>query len=152
MSSSLSQRFFEDYREGQTGSYGPIIVTEREIIDFALKFDPQPMHSDPSAAEKGIFGGLIARGWHTASLTMRLYADNFLSTSSSLASPGVDELRWIEPVRSHDRLTLKTIVLETRRSRSKPDRGLVRVRAEVLNQNDRTVLSVVLMSMIAARS
>jgi acyl dehydratase len=152
MDPSLNPRFFEDYSVGQVSLFGPIAVSEKEIVEFAQRFDPQPMHTDPVAASEGAFGGLIASGWHTASLMMRLYATDFLSVSSSLASPGVDELRWIEPVRPGDNLTMKATVLETRRSRSKPDRGLLRVQAEVINQHERTVMTVILMSMVATRS
>jgi acyl dehydratase len=122
------------------------------MISFAKEFDPQSFHVDPVAAADGPFGGLIASGWHTASLAMRLVVDHYVSRVASLASPGVDELRWPAPVRPGDSLRLQTTILETRRSRSKPDRGLVRTRAELLNQHDQIVLSLVAMNLIRLRN
>ncbi len=92
-------RYFEDYIPGAIFEYGEIRVDEPDIIDFARRFDPQDMHVDPDAARRGRFGGLIASGWHTGAIMMRLLADNFLPKGASLASPGIDELRWLHPVR-----------------------------------------------------
>lgn len=135
------QRYFEDYPENAVFEFGDIEVTADEIIDFARRFDPQQMHIDPEAAARGEFGGLIASGWHTAGLMMRLFADHYLP-KGGLASPGIDELRWVRPVRPGDRLSLRVTVLEARRSRSKPDRGLVRASVEVLNQNGEPVMTL----------
>ena len=110
---------------GHRVEFGPFEVDEAEVIDFGQRFDPQPFHVDPIAAAAGPYGGLIASGWHTCAL-MRLLAEQYLSPASSLGSPGIDELRWILPVRPGDTLTLKTTVREARQSRSKPDRGLIR--------------------------
>jgi acyl dehydratase len=144
-------RYFEDYRPAEVYEYGYLTVTEAEILEFARRFDPQPIHMDPEFAAAGPFGGLIASGWHTASIMMRLFADHYLSRVASLASPGIDELRWPAPVRPGDQLRLRTTIMEARLSRSKPDRGLVRTQGELLNQDDRTVLSLVAMNLLCRR-
>jgi acyl dehydratase len=148
----IEDRYFEDYATGAVYEYGYASVSEAEIVAFAERFDPQPIHVDAHFAGSGPFGGLIASGWHTASLAMRLVVDHYVSRVASLASPGVDELRWPTPVRPGDSLRLRTTVLETRRSRSKPDRGLVRTRAELLNQHDQIVLSLMAMNLIRLRN
>jgi acyl dehydratase len=145
-------RYFEDYVAGAVYEYGYASVSEADIIAFAERFDPQPIHTDAHFANSGPFGGLIASGWHTASLAMRLVVDHYVSRIASLASPGVDELRWPTPVRPGDSLRLRTTILETRRSRSKPDRGLIRTRAELLNQHDQIVLSLIAMNLIRLRT
>lgn len=139
---SVNSRYFEDYVEGSTHEFGPITVTEEEILSFGKQFDPQPMHTDPEAAKDSIFGGLIASGWHTAALTMRLLVEEYLSYAASLGSPGVDELRWLQPVRPGDELSVRVTVVETRRSRSKPDRGIVRSFIEVYNQDNQIVMDM----------
>jgi acyl dehydratase len=110
------------------------------------------MHVDPEVAAQGRFGGLIASGWHTAAMMMRLIVDNFLPRRASLASPGIDELRWLQPVRPGDTLRVRVRVLEATRSRSKPDRGIVRTLIEVLNQHEEIVMSMKPMNIIACRS
>lgn len=147
----VSERYFEDYRPGAVYEYGYAGVTEAEIVAFAEQFDPQPIHVDASFAATGPFGGLIASGWHTAGILMRLFADHYLSRVASLASPGVDELRWATPVRPGDMLRLRTTTTEARQSRSKPDRGLVRTRAELLNQRDESALTLVAMNLLRLR-
>jgi acyl dehydratase len=147
----IDDRYFEDYRPAAVYEYGYLTVTEAEILEFARRFDPQPIHVDPEFAAAGPFGGLIASGWHTASMMMRLFADHYLSRVASLASPGIDELRWPAPVRPGDQLRLRTTIVEARTSRSKPDRGLVRTRGELINQDDRTVLSLVAMNLLGRR-
>jgi acyl dehydratase len=144
-------RRFEDYIPGSVFEYGDIRVDEAEIIDFARRYDPQGMHVSPEAAGRGRFGGLIASGWHTAAMMMRLIVDNFLPTAASLASPGIDELRWLHPVRPGDLLRVRISVLEATRSRSKPDRGIVRTLVEVLNQDGDIVMSLKPMNIIASR-
>ena len=148
---AVTTRWFEDYIEGSTWEFGPLEVDESEVVDFGRRFDPQPFHVDPAAAATGPYGGLIASGWHTCALMMRLLAEQYLSPASSLGSPGVDELRWVLPVRPGDELTLKTTVREARRSRSKPDRGLVRTQVELLNQSGDVVLSMLAMNLIRTR-
>lgn len=148
----VNRRYFEDYVSGTTFEYGQISVSADEIIEFARRFDPQPIHVDPEAAARGPFGGLIASGWHTAGVMMRLLADHFISHVASMASPGVDEIRWLKPVRPGDTLSIRVTVLETRRSTSKPDRGVVRSLVEVLNQNREIVMTLKPMSIVRCRS
>jgi acyl dehydratase len=149
--SRAPERYFEDYPPGAVFASDAIVVSEAEIIDFARRYDPQPMHTDPEAARTGRFGGLIASGWHTAALMMRLYTTNFLSPESSAASPGIDELRWLQPVRPGDELRLRVTVIEARRSRSRPAEGIVRSLIEVLNQDGAVVMSLKPISLIACR-
>jgi acyl dehydratase len=144
-------RYFEDYVAGAVHEFGSIAVEEAEIIAFAQRYDPQVFHTDPAAAQQTIYGGLIASGWLTASLMMRLFADHFLSRVASLGSPGVDELRWLKPVRPGDTLSLRVTVLETNRSRSKPDRGAVHSFIEVLNQKDEVVMSMKAVNLFLCR-
>ena len=144
-------RYFEDYPPGTVIEDGAVAVSESDILEFARRYDPQTMHTDPMAAAHGYFGGLIASGWHTAALMMRLFAAHFLSPASSLASPGIDELRWLKPVRPGDVLSLRVTVTEARRSRSKPDQGIVRSLVEVLNQNGEVVMSLKPISLIRCR-
>ncbi|MGB6067790.1 MAG: MaoC family dehydratase [Desulfomonilaceae bacterium] len=147
----MRDRYFEDYVPGAVHEFGSVEVKESEMIDFARRFDPQPFHTDPVAAKESVFGGLIASGWHTASLMMRLFVDHYLSHVASLSSPGVDKLRWLKPVRPGDRLSLRVTVSETKRSRTKPDRGIVHSYIEVLNQNGEIVMSMKAMNLLARR-
>jgi len=151
-SAPLHQRYFEDYVPGSVYEYGSVRVDESEIVEFAKKFDPQDIHSDRDAAARGPFGGLIASGWHTAGLMMRLYADHYLSKVASLASPGVDELRWTRPVRPGDALRIRVTVLDAKRSRSKPDRGVVQSQIEVVNQRGEIVMSLKAINLLRTRS
>jgi acyl dehydratase len=147
----LDARALEDYRAGMTVECGPIAVSAADIVAFGRQFDPQPFHVDPQAAERGPTGGLIASGWQTASLMMRLLVDHFLPRAAGLASPGVDELRWLAPVRPGDALSLRIAVTEARRSRSKPDRGIVQAFIEVLNQRGEVVMTVKTMTLMRCR-
>jgi acyl dehydratase len=147
----IDDRYLEDYVAGAVYEYGYVTVTEAEILDFAATFDPQPIHTDLGFAAAGPFGGLIASGWHTAGIMMRMFVDHWLSHVASLASPGIDELRWPAPVRPGDSLRLRATIVEARRSRSKPDRGLVRTKAELINQNDQVVLQLTAMNILYAR-
>jgi acyl dehydratase len=149
---SAENRWFEDYVPGALFEYGEIPVTEAEIIEFARRFDPQYIHVDLERAVQGPFGGLIASGWHTTAMMMRLIVDNFLPKSASLGSPGIDELRWLKPVRPGDVLSVRLSILEATRSRSKPDRGVLRTLCEVLNENREVVMSLKAMNIIACRS
>ena len=148
----VNQRYFEDYVEGTTFEYGHITVSADEIVEFAKRYDPQPIHVDVERAGRGPFGGLIASGWHTAAVMMRLLADNFISHVGGMASPGVDEIRWLLPVRPGDKLSIRVTVLEARRSRSKPDRGIVRTLVQVLNQNQEIVMTLKPLSIMRCRS
>ena len=145
------ERWFEDYPPGAVFTSRETLIGEAEILDFARRYDPQPMHIDPMAAREGRFGGLIASGWHTAALTMSLVVESFLSKRASLASPGIDELRWLRPVRPGDVLAIRVTVSEAARSRSKPDRGVVRTLVEVLNQEGAVVMSCKPMNILRCR-
>ena len=134
--------YFEDYPEGLVLEFGPVLVDQDEIIDFAQKFDPQYFHNDPVQAKDSIYGGLIASGWHTASMMMRLLVEHFLPINASLGSPGVDELRWLKPVFPKDELRVITEVLDSKPSMSKPDRGIITTLIKVFNQNDEMVMSL----------
>jgi len=134
-------KYFEDLPVGRVFEFGSIGVTEAAIVAFARQFDPQVMHTDPEAAAKGPTHGLIASGWHTIGMMMRMYADHYLP-ENGLPAPGVDEVRWFVPVRPGDTLSMRVTILEARVSASKPDRGIIRPLAEVLNQRGEVVLSM----------
>jgi acyl dehydratase len=150
-STPIDHRYFEDYVPGAVHEYGSIVVEEAEMIDFARRYDPQPLHTDPVAAKQLAFGGLIASGWYTAGLMMRLYADHYLSHNASLTSPGVDEVRWLKPVRPGDAISIRITVSETKRSNSKPDRGIVHSYIEVLNQSGELVMTLTGINLLACR-
>ena len=135
-------RYFEDFKVGEVIEGGTRMVTRDEIVAFAREFDPQPFHTDEAAARQTMYGGLIASGWHSGSLMMRLFYDSLFRDSASMGSPGIDELRWLKPVRPGDTLRLRTTVLEVIESRSKPDRGLVRTFCELLNQDGEVVMTL----------
>ena len=122
--------------------FGPILVEEADVIDFARHYDPQPFHTDRDLAKNSVHGGLIASGWHTTCLAMRLLVDNFVSKVASIGSPGVDEIRWLKPVRPGDKLSVRVTIRDARRSRSKPDRGIITTLVEVLNQDLDIVMSM----------
>ncbi|HEV2609236.1 MAG TPA: MaoC family dehydratase [Noviherbaspirillum sp.] len=134
--------YFEDFVVGRTIDIGTRTVSEEEIIDFATKFDPQPFHVDKDAAANSIYGGIIASGWHTCSMMMRMMVDGFLREAASMGSPGVDEVRWLKPVRGGDTLTVTTTAMETRPSASKPDRGVVVNLWQAKNQHGELVATV----------
>jgi acyl dehydratase len=131
--------YLEDHVPGSVYQFGSIPVEEKDIVDFAERYDPQVFHVDPEAAKRTSFGGLVASGWHTVALAMRLLVDHRLSRMANLGSPGVDDLRWLKPVRPGDILSVRLTILEARRSQSKPDRGIVRGLIEVLNYSGEVV-------------
>lgn len=148
---SVERRHFEDYVPGAVCVYGAISVTAESIVEFARRYDPQPIHTDPDAAVRGPFGGLIASGWHTIALVMRVLVERYLSHVAAIVSPGIDELRWTAPVRPGDVLSVRVTVLEATISRTKPDRGLVRTLVEALNQRGEVVLSMKAMNFMRRR-
>ena len=143
--------YFEDFAPGQVIELGHHTITKDEIIAFAKQFDPQVFHLDEEAAKKTIFGGLIASGWHTGSLMMRLLYEGLVKNLVSMGSPGVDELRWVKPVRPGDTLSMRMTVVECIPSRSKPDRGIVKSVMELRNQAGEVVVYSKGMSMIGRR-
>jgi acyl dehydratase len=132
--------YFEDFAPGEVVEYGDREVTAAEIVEFAREFDPQPFHVDEAAARESAVGGLIASGWHTASILMRMNCDAFVNRSASQGGPGVEELTWTKPVRPGDRLRVRRAILGARPSRSRPNLGLVEFLFEVLNQNAEVVM------------
>jgi acyl dehydratase len=144
-------RYFDDYVPGSTYDCGSVSIDQASIIDFAKEFDPQPFHVDPVAAASGPFGGLIASGWQTAALVMRLLVDRYLSTEASLGGAGVDEIRWPYPVRPGDTLRVRATVVESRRSLSKPDRGIIKTLAEAVNQDGQTVMRATAINFLRVR-
>ncbi|HMK35690.1 MAG TPA: MaoC family dehydratase [Desulfomonilaceae bacterium] len=148
----IDNRYFEDYIPGEVYEFGCVVAEESEMLSFARRFDPQSIHTDPDTAGRSVFGGLIASGWYTASLMMRMFVDNYLSHVASLSSPGVDDLRWLKPVRPGDSLSIRITVSGTKRSRSKPDRGVVHSYIEVLNQKNEIVMTMKAMNLLARRT
>jgi acyl dehydratase len=140
----MPPRYFEDFEQlvGHTIELGSHEFTSDSIIAFATEYDPQPMHVDPERARSSIYGGLIASGWHTAVTYMRLLVDGIVNGTESLGSPGLDNLRWLRPVRPGDTLRARFTIVDARSSRSRPDRGIVRSRGEMLNQEGEVVMDV----------
>ncbi len=152
MTVAHKERFFEDYRVGEVVEFGDYPITKEEIVEFAQRYDPQAFHTDEAAAAQSNYGGLIASGWMTGAVMMRMLVDHFVSRTSSMGSPGVDELRWLRPVRPGDRLRVRVTVLEARRSQTKPDRGAILSLDEVINQDGEVVMSVKAWGIYRARS
>ena len=144
-------RHFEDYPQGAVFELGSIKVQPDELRSFAQRYDPQPFHVDAQAAAASPYGGIIASGWHTGSLTMRLLATQFLSPASSLGSPGIDELRWLAPVRPGDELWVRVTIQSARRSASNPQRGVVISRIETRNQDGELVMSMKAVNLLRCR-
>jgi acyl dehydratase len=143
--------YWEDFKVGETVEMGSHRFSAQEIIEFGRQFDPQPFHVDPEAARESFYGELIASGWHTCSIAMRLMCDSYVNRTRSMGSPGVDNIRWLAPVKAGDTLSYRRTVLEARASRSRPDAGLMRTRWEALNQDGVRVLSMEGWSMIGRR-
>lgn len=137
---SPKQRWFEDYAVGEMFEFGDRLVTEADIVDFAGRYDPQAFHTDAEAAAQSSFGGLVASGWMTAALLMREMCDHFIPPLSAMGSPGVDELRWLWPVRPGDRLRVRVTIADVRASQSKTDRGVITLNQQVINQAGEVVM------------
>jgi len=134
-------RYFEDFQVGQVHELGTYVVSREEILAFARQYDPQPFHLDEEAGRQSIYGSIIASGWHTAAICHRLLVESLLQDSSSMGSPGLDELRWLLPVKPGDTLSVRIEVLATTPSRSKADRGSLKTRMEVRNQRGEVVMT-----------
>jgi acyl dehydratase len=134
---------FEDLKEGERRRFGPRVVTREEILAFGREWDPQPFHVDEAAALRSPFGGLIASGWQTALLCFRMVLDGLLADSTGMGSPGLDELKWLKPVRPGDALSVEVTLDEVKPSRSKPDRGSARVSYRCINQTGEVVMTMV---------
>ena len=134
--------YFEDFEVGQTRAFGAYAVTEAEVVAFGRQFDPQAFHIDPDAAADTVFGGLIASGWHTCGMMMRMVCDDGLPRTAVLASPGFENLKWLRPVRPGDVLSVRSVVAEKIESKSKPDRGIIKIANTVLNQTGEAVMTI----------
>jgi len=144
------KKYLEDFEVGETLELGSCHVTREEILEFARRYDPQPFHVDEAAARQSIYGGLIASGWHTTAMVMRLLVDS-MTGAASMGSPGTDEIRWLKPVRPGDRLTARAVILDVVPSRSKPDRGHMRALYEVFNQKGENVMTMISRGIYARR-
>jgi acyl dehydratase len=147
----MAEWYFEDFFEGQEIPMGSKTVTEDEIISFATQFDPQPFHIDHEAAEASHFCGVIASGWHTCSMMMRLVVDGLMASSSSMGSPGLEKVRWIKPVRPGDTLTVVYLTQQVKASDSRPDRGVVWSKWQATNQHGEIVATIEGMGMFGRR-
>ena len=143
---------WEDFKPGAVAIYGPRLVTREEIVAFAAEFDPQPMHLDEAAASSTLLGGLGASGWHTCCLLMRMIADGFILDSSSMGGPGIDEVRWLKPLRPGTRIRIRATVLDTRASGSRPEMGLVKFLFEVIDEADATLSTLATTLMFGRRA
>lgn len=148
----MTRIYLDDLEPGMVFELGAVTVTRDEIVEFARRYDPQPIHVDEQAASASIYGGLISSGWLTVSLTMRRIVDGFLGQAESLGSPGVDEVRWLKPVRPGDTLSCRAEIVDVAPSRSKPGRGVARVRYEAVNQRGEPVLRMTGLQMLARRA
>jgi acyl dehydratase len=148
----MPPQFWEDFAVGKTIDLGSHEFTTDSIIAFAREFDPQPMHTNADRARESMYGGLIASGWHTASVYMRLLVDGVLVSAESLGSPGVESLRWLKPVRPGDVLSGRITVLDSKPSRSRPEWGIVRSRGEMINQHGEVVMQLEATNFFARRS
>ena len=143
--------YFEDFTIGRVFDSGTRQLSEQDILGFASEYDPQYFHTDPEAAKQSIFGGLIASGWQTVGVCMRLMCDSYLLESSSMGSPGVDEVRWVKPVYPGDTLRMRATVIAAKPSSSKPDRGIATMRCNIYNQKDELVMHMQGMQMMQRR-
>jgi acyl dehydratase len=149
---SVPKLFWEDFVDGSVAEYGARLVTREEIVAFAAEFDPQPMHLDEDAARGTLLGGLAASGWHTCVLLNRLLADGLMNQAHAMGAPGVDEVKWLRPVRPGDRLTVSGKVLRKRASRSRPEMGFVSFAFEMRNHAGEPVMTLICPLMVARRS
>jgi acyl dehydratase len=147
----VAKLHWEDFRPGTTFECGQRVVTRAEIVAFAAEFDPQPMHLDEAAASAGMLGGLAASGWHSCCLMMRMMTDGFIGDSSFLGAPGVEEVRWLAPLRPGERVTARVAVLETRASKSRPEMGFVKFQFELQDAAGRQLMTLVVSPMFARR-
>ena len=147
----MPKLYWEDFQPGAVSIYGPRRVTREEIVAFAAEFDPQPMHLDEAAASATMLGGLGASGWHMCCLFMRIIADGFILDSSSMGAPGIEEVRWLKPLRPGTRVRVRVKVLETRPSKSRPDMGLVKLTYDMLDDADEILMQLTNTQMFGRR-
>jgi len=144
-------RFWEDYQVGEKFPLGSMSLSEREIVDFARQFDPQSFHTDAAAAKASLYGGVIASGWHLVCKLMRLFVDNYLDPRTALGSPGVDEVRWLKPVRPGDTISASVECAAKVPSKSRPQMGVVHENWTATNQNGEVVLTLRGVTMVRRR-
>ena len=147
----MPELYWEDFTPGRVFSHGPRRLPREEMIGFAAEFDPQPMHLDDETARHTMMGGLCASGWYACCILMRMCVDAFVGRSSSMGAPGVDEVKWLAPIRPDDELTLRATVLDTRTSKSRPDMGFVRFEMDLFNAKAQRVMSLTTSLMLARR-
>ncbi|HZL32288.1 MAG TPA: MaoC family dehydratase [Pseudolabrys sp.] len=147
----MSKLHWEDFKQGAVAVYGPRLVTREEIVAFAAEFDPQPMHLDEAAAVNTLLGGLGASGWHSCCLLMRMIADGFILNSTSMGSPGIDEVKWLKPLRPGMSIRLRSTVLETRASGKRPEMGLAKFLVEIIDDNDAVLTNLTTTLMFGRR-
>jgi acyl dehydratase len=148
----VPQLAFEDFHPGRVFEHGPRRVPRDEMVDFAAEFDPQPMHLDEAAARATMLGGLCASGWYGCCILMRMVVDGFAHDSTSMGAPGVDEVKWLEPIRPDDELRLRATVIETRASRSWPDMGFVRFHFELFDGQGGLAMTLTASMMMGRRA
>jgi acyl dehydratase len=148
----MTKLYWEDFKTGAVTEYGPRLVTREEIVAFAAEFDPQPMHLDEETARATMLGGLAASGWHTCCLAMRIIADGFILNSSSMGAPGIEEVKWLAPLRPGSNLIVRAHVLETRASKSRPEMGVVKFLFETLDGNGTLVMTMATSLMFRRRA
>jgi acyl dehydratase len=147
----MPKSYWEDFNPGAVAIYGPRLVTREEIIAFAAEFDPQPMHLDEQAAGKTMMGGLAASGWHVCCLMMRMICDGYILDASSMGGPGVEEVRWLKPLRPNTQIHVRSTVLDTRASKSRPGMGLTKFRFDVLDDADECLMTLTTTQMLGRR-
>jgi acyl dehydratase len=147
----MPKLYWEDFKPGAVAVYGPRLVTREEIVAFAAEFDPQPMHLDEAAAATTLLGGLGGSGWHTCCLMMRIITDGFLLNSSSMGAPGIEEVRWLAPLRPGTRIRVRATVIEARESKSRPEMGLAKMGFEVLDETDAIIMTLTTTFMLGRR-
>jgi acyl dehydratase len=148
----MARRHFEDLVEGSVETFGPRIITREEIIAYASEYDPQPMHLDEEAAKHTLLGGLAASGWHLCCFMFRMTYDGFIKNSASLGSPGVEEMKWLKPVRPGTALTLRVTVLDKRVSKSRPEMGIARLLCELIDEKDQPLAQQIATMLIGVRA
>lgn len=144
-------KYYEDFLVGEVYDYGGRTVSAQDIIRFAREFDPQTFHVDPQAAKDTAFGGLVASGWHTSALAMRMMVDGLLEGAATMASPGIDEIRWLKPVRPGDTLRVRAEITDKIPSKTRPDRGLIKFRQTIRNQDGEAVMTMISMAFFQRR-
>jgi acyl dehydratase len=147
----MPKLYWEDFQPGAVAVYGPRLVTREEVVAFAAEFDPQPMHLDEAAASATLLGGLAASGWHSCCLLMRMIADGYLLDAASMGSPGLEEVRWLKPLRPGTHIRVRSTVLESRASKSRSDMGLVKLKSELVDEADAVLTTFIATQMLRRR-